>query len=61
MYETLFTNEQLQSTINGNPAGNDYPFNTNDKSEIENHIKNLFYHLKRSNTIDCNAEFGHYG
>jgi hypothetical protein len=57
----LFTNEQLQMMINGQTVGTDYPYNTRDEKEIEKAIKNLFYNLRRSSLIDCDAEFGHYG
>ncbi|RUL54025.1 hypothetical protein [Lysinibacillus antri] len=56
-----FSNEQLQTMIAEQPIGETYPYNTNDKEQIENYIQNLFYIISRSKSIKCEAIFDHYG
>lgn len=56
-----FSNEQLQMMISGKTVGDSYPYNTNDKKQIEQYIQDLFYKLNCSKFIQCEAIFDHYG
>lgn len=42
----MFSEEQLRKLIEGQTIGEDYPYNTNDKEEIEEYIKRLYYRIK---------------
>ncbi|MFC5560038.1 hypothetical protein ACFPN4_13250 [Ureibacillus thermophilus] len=42
----MYSEEQLRELIDGQTIGEDYPYNTNDKEEIEEYIKHLYYRIK---------------
>lgn len=57
----MFSDEQLQTMINGKAIGEFYPYNTNNEQEIEAHIRRLFYRLKRIPKLIVEAEWDHFG
>lgn len=57
----MFSDEQLQRTIEGKAIGDYYPYNTNNEREIEAHIRRMFYRLKRIPHLIVDAEWEHFG
>ncbi|GAF65441.1 putative isomerase [Bacillus sp. TS-2] len=57
----IFTNDQLQKMIKGQPVGESYPYNQDDEGLIENFIKRIYYQLKKSRVFHYEADFEHFG
>ncbi len=57
----MFSNEQLQTLIEGKVVGDKYPYVTKDDQEIEAHIRRLFYRINRIPRLVCDADWVHFG
>lgn len=57
----MFSNDQLRDLIKGKIIGDKFPYDTGDEKEIEDHIRRLFYRIKRNHKLVCEAEWGHFG
>ncbi|AXH99332.1 hypothetical protein DV702_05995 [Sporosarcina sp. PTS2304] len=57
----MFSNEQLSALIQGEIIGRGYPYNTQDETEIESHIRRLFHRIERIPNVMCEAEWNHFG
>lgn len=57
----MFSNDELQKLIAGEIIGDIYPYDTNDETEIEAHIKRLFHRINRIPNVVCDAEWYHFG
>lgn len=57
----MFSNEQLQTIIDGKSVGDQFPYNTNNEQEIEAHIRRLFHRVERIPNLIVEAEWDNFG
>lgn len=57
----MFSNEQLQTVIDGGTVGDQFPYDTNNEQEIEAHIRRLYHRLNRIPNLTIEAEWNHFG
>ena len=57
----VFTDEQLQSLINGKMVGERYPYDTNDEQAVLNYLKRVQADFDRMPNIQCEPDRLHFG
>ncbi|MFP7493888.1 hypothetical protein SFC66_08895 [Terribacillus saccharophilus] len=57
----MYSNHELQNVISGQAVGDSFPYNTNDETEIEAHIRRLYHYINHMPHIVCEAEWNHFG
>ncbi|MEW9110084.1 MAG: hypothetical protein AB2374_12105 [Cytobacillus gottheilii] len=57
----MFSDNQLRDLIAGKIIGDIFPYVTKDEKEIKEHIRRLYYRIKRIHHVECEAEWDHFG